>query len=374
MSAQTSPSAHAARRLARVEAAVEWLATESRELWLPARLPRLDGPPAPLAFLRERVLMSAPCVIAGAMDGPEWAAARERWSIEFLSAAMGSMPVTINVTPDGRGDAVIGGNRRDGLVVGGRFVKPEEREMTFTAFAAALRAGASSGVHYLSIQDDNLRTQHAPLAADVPTSVAWFEEALGCGPDAVNLWIGDRSAVSSVHADHYENLYCVVRGEKIFTLLPPADAISRDLTGRRPARYVQRRKESDDCAEVGSWALVDDAAPDGGAEASVEWIGLDPADAAQLPKQSACITVRVRSGEMLYLPANWFHRVTQSEETIAVNYWHDPIRESVPPAHVLAQFARKVQRALYGEADDDGVSGEKVPEGGNGLKPVSTSR
>jgi jumonji domain-containing protein 7 len=23
--------------------------------------------------------------------------------------------------------------------------------------------------------------------------------------------------------DHYENIYCVVRGEKVFTLLPPAD-------------------------------------------------------------------------------------------------------------------------------------------------------
>ena len=28
---------------------------------------------------------------------------------------------------------------------------------------------------------------------------------------------------SSVHKDNYENIYCVVRGEKVFTLIPPTD-------------------------------------------------------------------------------------------------------------------------------------------------------
>lgn len=28
---------------------------------------------------------------------------------------------------------------------------------------------------------------------------------------------------ASVHKDHYENLYCVVSGEKHFVLLPPTD-------------------------------------------------------------------------------------------------------------------------------------------------------
>ena len=28
-----------------------------------------------------------------------------------------------------------------------------------------------------------------------------------------------------VHKDHYENLYCVIKGEKIFTLIPPSDQV-----------------------------------------------------------------------------------------------------------------------------------------------------
>ena len=42
-------------------------------------------------------------------------------------------------------------------------------------------------------------------------------------PDAVNLWMGDEGAVTSMHKDHYENLYCVVAGAKTFTLIPPTD-------------------------------------------------------------------------------------------------------------------------------------------------------
>ena len=40
-------------------------------------------------------------------------------------------------------------------------------------------------------------------------------------PDATNLWIGDSRSVSSIHKDHYENIYCVLEGEKHFTLIPP---------------------------------------------------------------------------------------------------------------------------------------------------------
>ena len=42
-------------------------------------------------------------------------------------------------------------------------------------------------------------------------------------PDAVNLWVGDGRAVSSLHKDHYDNFYAVVAGEKRFALMPPCD-------------------------------------------------------------------------------------------------------------------------------------------------------
>lgn len=70
----------------------------------------------------------------------------------------------------------------------------------------------------------------------------------------------------------------------------------------------------------------------------VSWSPLDPADFDEssighnecmkqypLAKHAMGLhmKVEVKAGETLYLPAMWFHRVTQAEETIAINYWHD---------------------------------------------------
>lgn len=42
-----------------------------------------------------------------------------------------------------------------------------------------------------------------------------------CGPLLITLSAGP--SVLAVHKDHYENLYCVVSGEKHFLLHPPSD-------------------------------------------------------------------------------------------------------------------------------------------------------
>jgi len=39
--------------------------------------------------------------------------------------------------------------------------------------------------------------------------------------DAFNFWMGEKRSVSSLHKDPYENIYCVINGEKHFTLIPP---------------------------------------------------------------------------------------------------------------------------------------------------------
>lgn len=287
---------------------LSWLAAEVRDLWVPRgahAVPRLPAPPDPLDFLRAHVMMSVPCIVRGGMDGPEWSRARA-WTIDSLAARMGDAEVSINVTPDGLGDAV---KREGGAAL---FVKPEERRMPFSRFAELLRAGADAAgeVVYLSEQNDNLRTEHAALVEDVPASVDWFARAVGCEPEALNLWVGDARAVTSAHSDTYENLYCVLAGCKRFTLLPPTDPIGEDLLERAPARYVR--------APGGAWAIERDAPGPG--PARVPWIEADPADSAQLRAGSAAVTIDVRAGEMLYLPSMWYHRVTQTEPTIAVNY------------------------------------------------------
>lgn len=57
---------------------------------------------------------------------------------------------------------------------------------------------------------------------DVHPCLPLAEQAFGNRPDAINLWIGDERSVSSMHKDHYENFYAVVKGKKSFILAPPS--------------------------------------------------------------------------------------------------------------------------------------------------------
>ena len=83
--------------------------------------------------------------------------------------------------------------------------------------------GNGNGVAYAQEQNGCFVTEYGVLAHDAEVHIPWATEALGCMPEAVNLWIGTEKSVTSFHKDHYENLYAVVTGEKHFTLLPPTD-------------------------------------------------------------------------------------------------------------------------------------------------------
>ena len=153
------------------------------------------------------------------------------------------------------------------------FVKPQECAMTLSAFLQGLRASQNhtfppcqQKIHqrifprantvddteapldperertsinqdqeppvlYYSRQNDCLRQDLGPLwesltvhTQRLPMSFPWAEEAFGTTVDAINLWMGNERAVSSMHKDHYENLFYVASGEKIFTICPPAES------------------------------------------------------------------------------------------------------------------------------------------------------
>ncbi|KAK2892322.1 hypothetical protein Q8A73_017987 [Channa argus] len=133
-------------------------------------------------------------------------------------------------------------------------------------------------------------------------------------PDAVNFWLGEAKAITSMHKDHYENLYCVVSGEKTFILLPPTDRPFIPYGVYQPAVYLQR--------DNGEFEVVDQSDSE-----KVPWIPLDPLDPdlERYPQYCRASPVRcsVKAGEMLYLPSMWFHHVQQSHGCIAVNFWYD---------------------------------------------------
>lgn len=246
-------------------------------------------------------------------------------------------------------------------------------------------------VLYYSRQNDCLRQELSPLwnlkrpsNGDMdaeggspfvfPRTFAWAEEAFfgqssamsngdsngGIGPDAVNLWMGDERAVSAMHKDHYENLFYVLSGEKVFGLCPPSDApflYEREVLSGR-FRTFRGRKDDDESSKRPEWAVTLDRVEDENDQISseqeyskVHWIATDlfgeHSDRQHhnqkfpLSKYAHPMTVHVRAGELLYLPSLWFHRVTQTEETVGINYWYDMNFES--PMWCYFHFLQQLQ-------------------------------
>eukprot|EP01134_Creolimax_fragrantissima_P006338 CFRG6338T1 len=249
---------------------------------------------------------------------------------EYLCDAVGrDTEVTVALTPSGRADAVHL-NTEDNVEY---FVQPEERRMCLDDVLTQMRSRTGKEksisvdgvdeiedtVLYVQTQNDNLSSEFKNLSMDIEPDIDWATKALGKAPDAVNLWIGTDLSTSSLHKDHYENLYVVVQGEKHFTLLPPTDVPYLHTKRYPTAKYKWNEDTS-------MWSIQPQ--PE---HSAVPWIPVDPnaPDLDRFPQFGHASPVRctVRPGEMLYLPAMWYHQVSQTcsdgDPVIAVNYWYD---------------------------------------------------
>ncbi|CAN0015773.1 unnamed protein product, partial [Hapterophycus canaliculatus] len=125
-------------------------------------------------------------------------------------------------------------------------------------------------------------------------------------------------------------MYCVLRGEKHFTLLPPSDVLFLYEQDFPQGRYRQTRDADDVPGEEGRGRRA--GSRKGKFEVDMEdgtvpWIPVDPdfPDLEKYPlfRYASPVKCRVGPGDILYLPALWYHRVSQKGITVAVNYWHD---------------------------------------------------
>ena len=185
--------------------------------------------------------------------------------------------------------------------------------------------------------------------------------------------MGNADSITSMHKDHYENLYTVVRGQKTFILHPPTDIPHIPYETYKVARY---QENSDGIFEVidiykdNSSSCIDSAdvaksghfigegssnLPLNGAGDSrnpscelVSWIAIDPLnpDFERYPQyaNSQQYIANVFPGDILYLPSMWFHHVTQSDQTIAVNFWYDMEYDI---KYNYFKFAEAISRAVF---------------------------
>jgi len=366
------------------EEALETFSDDVGSLWCrPVAV--LDHPPDAFTFLRDFVHSNVPCIIRNAIKAGDDILRLNLDDI--IDRVGEDVMVTVDVTPDGHGDCVrnvidSSSNITDdgksitteATRISQVFVKPHEQQMSIAEFRRLLRKDykvdecnrrseeeleafpiykntaessaadestntatrrRASPVVYYSKQSDCLRTEMKELFSTniFPESFLFAEKAFGTGPpDAVNLWIGNERSVSSMHKDFYHNLFFVCSGQKEFVLNPPADHIFLH-EGEFPCATftpVEAKEMNDDC----DWAVTldqdddeDDSGSDLPKEVTTKWIEpditIDKSDKFPLLAKAHPMKVLVSEGEILYIPPLWYHRVTQTCETVGVNYWYD---------------------------------------------------
>ncbi|WYZ38924.1 hypothetical protein EsH8_III_000838 [Colletotrichum jinshuiense] len=314
-----------------------------------AYIEELHEEPSPLEFMRY-VARNTPYIVRGAASS--WQS-NQTWDKDYLLQAFKGQTVNVAVTPFGNADAPT--EHDDGEVV---FAKPHEEDQDFEEFLNYVikqekTKDTKSEVRYAQTQNDNLRNEYLALFAHVPPSIPFARIALDRDPDAINLWIGNSRSVTALHKDNYENIYVQVRGRKHFVLLPPLCHPCVNEQALTPATYsrlgdglrlgLDRDEDGDETAvqSGGDEAAPPDAVPFATWDPDAPGVNATPY--SQLAKP---VRVTLEPGDMLYLPAMWYHKVSQSCPddgegfVLAVNYWYD--MDFSGPLYPLSAFVRDV--------------------------------
>ncbi len=131
--------------------------------------------------------------------------------------------------------------------------------------------------------------QHLGAKIDIDGEAIW------------NLWLGSGNHRVNTHYDKVENFYFVLQGKKVFQIFEPAslpDLYSGPYEGG-PSGIPE--------------SIVDSSNP----------------DLERFPRYSGAIensqVAEVFAGDMLYLPANWWHNVKSEGLNISANLWWSDI-------------------------------------------------
>jgi peptidyl-lysine (3S)-dioxygenase / protease len=301
---------------------LDTLSESTGDYWVSRRIPVLDNCTS-VRFLKDAFSSYHPAILRGVVD--HWPA-MEKWTKEYLIEKLGEKKISVNLTSNGMADSVQDFVNEDGSI-SSSFVYPAEAKMTLAQFYELIESEENPTIiPYLSQQNDNLRKEYPELLEDIDYSLsiakAAFENPV---PEAVNLWIGDERSISSIHKDFFENFYVVMEGEKTFTLFPPTDSVFFE-ENEYPTLKFQLSLQEEEVSDIHSLDLL--LTKENCPVEKLSWIAFDPEDPFVYEKYPTLtkahpLRCTVQKGEILYIPAMWYHRVSQTRLTIAVNMWYD---------------------------------------------------
>ncbi|KAJ7702260.1 hypothetical protein B0H17DRAFT_1004158 [Mycena rosella] len=208
--------------------------------------------------------------------------------------------------------------------VGADYRAPDwsQRLVPFDAFLAALDADVTSGEAPLYLAQHDLLLQFPALRADiaVPDYVyADLPRPPGCAPPAnpeqlvVNVWMGPKGTVSPAHTVRplpFLSFFLQIAGHKTVWAAPPACRAALDAPpGGNTARVDVF---APDCAVYPKFAALV-----AGAGARVD------GDRARVDGNatSGAMSATLAPGDVLYLPAGWWHAMRAEERSCSVSMW-----------------------------------------------------
>lgn len=226
-------------------------------------------------FWPEFYARNVPLVVTGGMDN--WPA-MQLWTPGFFQELLRGMEYPLRETDD---------------EIEYAFVNHKKRVMLVSDYIAALEVEQLEGTS---------RPYFGNIPLTGPATAKWFESIMAhfrfpdVAPDRVGeelrLWIGGSGQKSTIHNDSNHGFNAQVSGRKSFVLYHP---------GEHQNLYAERI--SDD-----TWV------------SPVDW---EAPDLERYPSfgKAKRMTVTLQPGEMLYIPAFWWHSAKAETTCININMW-----------------------------------------------------
>lgn len=231
------------------------------------------GPLSVHAFRTGYVDPRRPVVLRGLIES--WPA-RRCWSPRGLRERIGGCRVLAIPTRAGRVQPVF--DHSLGYVSGRSYVS-----MTL---AAVLDSFDDADPYFLSCSLEELPSETKADYTPLPhvSGASWRRG---------RLWLGPAGASVPLHCDVADNLYAQLHGRKRFLLFPPEQG--HDLYRRLPSAHLPN---------------------------SSPVSALEP-DVDAFPRISRLrgVDCELEPGDVLYLPAHWWHETLASEATVSINFW-----------------------------------------------------